>query len=255
MDPEKGVEQAPSQAEGERFFHFVPENLEVLKFLVSRRSQNPISIFFRGLGEHIGFFKSAHGWTWGTFEGIMVYMFTWPIYVFTYGMKTISIGRRIQRMESEPIKVTPAPQEVNVKPLGVFESFFIWGMFKIVKRGKEFAQEASRVFNRSIKPPIALLPFGGYAAAKALLRHFEADTATFVADPDNGIYDTYLKYEVYPGRGFDWHVWREKLTERAEFYRGHPLAWSFFRSPRKRLNDLIDALNRHVTYHQRVAGA
>ena len=241
--------------ERERFFHFVPENLEVLKFLLSTRSRNPIGILFRGLVEHIGFFKGAHGWTWGTAEGIFVYMFTSPFYVFTYGGKTSFIEGRIQRMESEPIQVTSPPQAKPVDLLGFLAGLGPWGFFNIIKRGKKFAQEANRMCWRRVRRPVAFLPFGGYAAAKALLRHFESETATLVADPDNGLYDTYLKYEVYPGRDFDWHVWKEQLTERAEFYRGHPLAWSFFRNPRKKLNDLIDALNRHLDYHQRVVQA
>ncbi|UCE58613.1 MAG: hypothetical protein JSU63_14355 [Phycisphaerales bacterium] len=235
------------------FFHFSPENLEVLQCLLHARSRNVVGVFFRGFAEHVRFCKSAHGWALGTAEACFVYMFTWPFYLLAYGKRTLSIERRVDRMQTERIQVSSPPQANPIPKLGFWAALPPWGFSNLMKRGWQFAEEANRICQRQVERPIAFLPFGGYRAAKTLLQHFEAETATFVADPDNGIYDTYVKYDRYPGRDFDWHVWEEQLAERAEFYRGHPFAWSLFRNPRRKLNDLIDALDRHVEYHRRVA--
>jgi len=112
-----------------------------------------------------------------------------------------------------------------------------------------------------VSPLLALLVFVGgsgaaiyvglsawFNAAKALLSHFLEETGTSVADPDASL-EAQRIVTVPVG---NWEIWKTVTIERKEFANGWPVVWSVLRgSPRSKLNELQDVLNRHWDFHRR----
>ncbi|HUW62497.1 MAG TPA: hypothetical protein VMZ06_15940 [Candidatus Bathyarchaeia archaeon] len=87
-----------------------------------------------------------------------------------------------------------------------------------------------------------------FNAAKALLSHFLEETGTHVADPDAGL-DAQRIVSMPVG---NWEIWKTVTIERKEFANGWPVVWSVLHgSPKRKLDELQDALNRHWAFHKR----
>lgn len=229
-------------------FYSDPDNSAFLEYLLNERGQDSISIFFNGFATFYSIFRSAHGYMAGMIATCFVYPFVSPVYCWLAGKNIKSMQIRRNRINSKSTQVSEVYIGQPRDKFGITASLpgiSLLYAFKFKKRKKEIAEDIKKHCGTNAKNARSY-----YAMVKALLEHFDRESGTFVADPHQGIFDVYSKFDRYPGKDYDWYTYKRELCERKEFSRGHPLVWMQFKSPKGKCDGLQDVLNRHWEFHR-----